>query len=79
VSFHSEKDKENPLPEHEADHTVIDVYNGSLHAQCNINFTSFFFFFNAFLCDSCHHSTLKYLHIVVQVTRLCGSARVSNL
>jgi hypothetical protein len=39
---HSEKENENPLPGREVDHTVLDVNNGSLHAQRNGHFMLFF-------------------------------------
>jgi hypothetical protein len=34
------------LPEHEAEHTVLALYNGSPHAQHNSNFVLYFTKFN---------------------------------
>jgi len=40
----------------------------------------FFFLQHVFLCDSCHHSTLKHFHIIVPVQPwLGGTAEVGNL
>ena len=72
VGVHSEEGRDNPLPAHEADHTVLDIYSGSLHAQCNSNFTSFSF-------NKMYFSVTRVIIPQLNIFILCGSAGVGNL